>query len=144
MNNYLVGIGLLCIINRNSRCFNSHYETYGYLVVFKAKNQRFFSSVLLLELIFLLLYVWVRVTSRFPLQLVILVSFLKVSSHWRRWTNSVNLLIWRLEGSVQSDSFFLWKLLKLFFPLLFSLGLIIAMLSLLAVLRFSLIKSRGW
>ena len=47
-----------------------------------------------------------------------------------------------LEGSVQSDGIFLWKLLKLSFPLLFSLGLIIAMLSLLAVLRFSLIKSR--
>ena len=52
------------------------------------------------------------------------------------------LAIWRLEGSVQSDSIFLWKLLKFLFPLLFSLGLIIAMLSLLAVLRFSLIKSR--
>ena len=38
-------------------------------------------TVLLLELIFLLLYVWVRVTSCFPVQLVILVSFLKVSSH---------------------------------------------------------------
>ena len=32
----------------------------------------------------------------------------------------------------------------LLFPLLFSLGLIIAMLSLLALLRFSLIKSREW
>ena len=57
-------------------------------------------------------------------------------------TNSVNWLIWRLERSVQSDSIFLWKLLKLSFSLLFSLGLITAMLSLLAVLRFSLIKSR--
>ena len=108
-------------------------------------KQRFFSSVLLFELIFLLLYVWVRVTSPFPVQLVISVSFLTVSSHWRnRWTNSVNWLIWRLEGSVQSDSIFLWKLLKLSFPLLFSLGLIIAMLSLLALLRFSLIKSKEW
>ena len=56
--------------------------------------------------------------------------------------NSVIWLIWRLEGSVKSDSIFLWKLLKLSFPLLFSLGLIIAVLSLLALLRFSLIKSR--
>ena len=32
---------------------------------------------------------------------------------------------------------------ELLFPLLFSLGLIIAMLSLLALLRFSLIQSRG-
>ena len=47
-----------------------------------------------------------------------------------------------IEGSVQSDSIFLWKLVKLSFPLLFSLDLIIAMLSLLALLRFSLIKSR--
>ena len=47
-----------------------------------------------------------------------------------------------IEGSVQSDSILLWKLLKLSFPLLFSLGLIIAMLSLLALLMFSLIKSR--
>ena len=106
-------------------------------------KQRFFSLVLLLELIFLLLYVLVRVTSRFPVQLVISVSFLTVSSHWRnRWTNSINWLIWRLERSVQSDSIFLWKLLKLSLPLLFSLGLIIAMLSLLAFLRFSLVKSR--
>ena len=108
-------------------------------------KQRFLSSVLLLELIFLLLYVRVKVTSHFPVQLVISVSFLTVSLQWRnRWTNSVNWLIWRLEGSVQSDSIFLWKLLKLSFPLLFSLDLIIAMLSLLALLRFSLIKSREW
>ena len=44
-------------------------------------KQRFYSSVLLLELIFLLLYVLVRVTTRFPVQLVISVSFLTVSSH---------------------------------------------------------------
>ena len=44
-------------------------------------KQRFFSSVLLLESITLLLYVWVRVTSCFPVQLVISVSFLTVSSH---------------------------------------------------------------
>ena len=99
-------------------------------------KQRFFSSVLLLELIFLLLYVWVRVTSRFKVQLVISVSFLTVSLHWRnRWTNSVNLHIWRLEGSVQSNSIFLLKLPEISFSL-FSLGLII--------LRFSLIKSREW
>ena len=48
----------------------------------------------------------------------------------------------RLEGSVQSDSIFLLKLPELSFPLLFSLGLIIALLALLAFLRFSLIKSR--
>ena len=38
-------------------------------------KHKFFSSVLLLEFIFLLLYVWVRVTSRFPVQLVIGVIF---------------------------------------------------------------------
>ena len=43
---------------------------------------------------------------------------------------------------VQSDRIFLLKLPELLFPRLFSLGLIIAMLSLLALLRFSLIKSR--
>ena len=53
-----------------------------------------------------------------------------------------NWLIWILGGSVQSDSIFQWKLLKLSFPLLFSLGLIIAMLSFLALLGFFLIKSR--
>ena len=62
-------------------------------------KQRFFSSALLLELFFLLLYVWVRVLSRFPVQLVISVPCLTVSSHWRnRWTNSVNWLIRRLEA----------------------------------------------
>ena len=49
-----------------------------------------------------------------------------------------------IEGSVLSDSILLWKRLKLSFPLLFSLGLIIAVLSLLALLRLSLIKSREW
>ena len=46
----------------------------------------------------------------------------------------------RRIGSIRQ--YFLWKLLKLSCPLLFSLDLIIAMLSLLALLRFSLIKSR--
>ena len=106
-------------------------------------KQRFFSSALHLELIFLLLYMWVRVTSPFSVQLITSVSFLTVSSRWRnRWTNSVNWSIWRSGGLVQSDSIFLLKLPELLFPLLFSLGLIIAMLSLLALLRFSLIKSR--
>ena len=45
-------------------------------------------------------------------------------------------------GSVQSESSFLLKLPELSFPLLFSLGLIIAVLFLLAFPRFSLIKSR--
>ena len=63
-------------------------------------------------------------------------SFLPVSSHWRnRWTNSVKWLIWRSGRSVQSDSTLLLKLPELSFSLLFSLGLIIAMLSLLALLR---------
>ena len=101
-------------------------------------KQRYFSSVLLLELIFLLLYVWVRVTSTFSSSArnlgVIFDSELALKE---QRTNSVNWLIWRLEGSAQSDSILLWKLLKLSFPLLFSLGLIIAMLSLLALLRFS-------
>ena len=39
----------------------------------------------------------------------------------------------RRIGSLQSDSISLWKLLKLSFPLLFFLGLIIAMLSLLVL-----------
>ena len=50
-----------------------------------------------------------------------------------------NLEIRRI-GSIRQ--YLLWKLLKLSFPLLFSLGLITAMLSLLAFLRFSSIKSR--
>ena len=98
-----------------------------------------------MELIVLLLYVWVRMTSPFPVLLVISMSFLTVSSHWgNRWTNSINLLIWRSCGSVQSDSIFLLKLPELLFSHLFSLSLIIAMLPLLALLRFSLIKSREW
>ena len=73
---------------------------------------------------------WHHHISPFPVQLVISVSFLTVSLHWRnRWTNSVNWLILRSGGSVQSDSIFLWKLLELSFPLLFSLGLIIALLA---------------
>ena len=54
--------------------------------------------------------------------------------------NSVNLHTWRSGGSVQSDSIFLLKPPKLSFPLLFSPGLITIMLSLLALLRFSLIQ----
>ena len=49
------------------------------------------------------------------------------------------LAYWRSGGSVQSGSIFSLKTPKLSFPLLFSLGLIIVMLSLLALLRFSLI-----
>ena len=66
-------------------------------------KQRFFSPLLLLELIFLLLYVLVRVTFRFPVQLVISVSFLTVSSYWRnRLTNFqlANLEIRRI-GSIR-------------------------------------------
>ena len=55
-------------------------------------------------------------------------------------TNSVNLHTWRSDGSVQSDSIFLFKPPKLSFPHLFSPGLITVMLSLLALLRFSLMK----
>ena len=59
-------------------------------------------------------------TSPFSVQLVIYVSSLTVSSHWRnRRTNSVNWLIWRS-------------------------GFIIAILSLLALLVFFSIKSREW
>ena len=50
-----------------------------------------------------------------------------------------HLAYWRSGGSVQSGSIFSLKTPKLSFPLLFSLGLIIVMLSLLALLRFSLI-----
>ena len=50
------------------------------------------------------------------------------------------MLTWRSGGSVQFDSIFLLKPPKLSFPLLFSLGLIIIMFYLLALLRFSLIK----
>ena len=81
----------------------------------------------------LLHYVWVTVTSHFPMQLVTLVSFLTASLHWRnRWTNSVNLPTWRSGGSVQSDTIFLLKTPTLSFPFLFSSGLIIVMLFLLS------------
>ena len=46
--------------------------------------------------------------------------------------------------SVQSDSILLLKPPKLLFPLLFSPGLIVVMLSLLALLRFSLIQFKEW
>ena len=80
-------------------------------------KQRFFWLALLLELIFLLQYAWVTVTSHFPMQLVTLVSFLTAGLHWRnRWTNSVNWHTWRSGGSVQCDSIFLLKPPKLSFP----------------------------
>ena len=79
------------------------------------------------------------------MQLVSLVSFLRACLHWRnRWTNSVSLLTWRSGGSVQSDSIFLLKPPKLSFPLSSSQGLIILMLSLLALLRVFLIKFKEW
>ena len=56
--------------------------------------------------------------------------------------NSVNWFTWRSGISVQSDSILLVKPTELLFPLLLTLSLIIAMLSLLAVLRFSSIKCR--
>ena len=54
-------------------------------------------------------------------------------------TNSINMLPWRSGRSVQSDTIFLLKPPRLF-SLLFRLGFIIVMLSLLALLTFSLIK----
>ena len=51
-----------------------------------------------------------------------------------------HLAYWRSGGSVQSGSIFSLKPPKLSFPLLFSLGLITVMLSLLTRFRFSLIK----
>ena len=103
-------------------------------------NQRFFSSALLLELIFLLPYVMsdISFSSAARNLGVIFDSELALKEQVNKLCQ---LVIWRLEGSVQSDSIFLWKLVKLSFPLLFSLDLIIAMLSLLALLRFSLINS---
>ena len=94
-------------------------------------------------MIFLLHCVWVRVTSHFPVQLVTLLLFMTASSHSRnRWTNSVNLLTWRSDGSIQSNSifFFLSEATKTLLLLLFSLGVIIAILSLPALLKFSLRK----
>ena len=55
-----------------------------------------------------------------------------------------HLAYWRSGGSVQSASIFSLKPPKLSFPLLFSLGLITVMLSLLTRLRFSLIKFKEW
>ena len=87
---------------------------------------------------------WVRVTSHFPLQLITLVPK-TANLHWRNsWTNSVNLLTWRSDESVQSDSIILLKPPKLLFLLVFSLGLIIVLLSLLSVLRFFIIKFKEW
>ena len=72
-------------------------------------------KALLLEWIFLLHYVCVRVTSHFPTQLITFVSFLRASLHWRnRWTISVNWLTWRSGRSVQSniEATFFWSYQK--------------------------------
>ena len=61
-----------------------------------------------------------------------------------RRTISVNWLTWRLGGSVQCDNMFLLKPPGLSLPLLFSLGLLIVMFSLPALLSFSLIKFKEW
>ena len=84
----------------------------------------------------------VRLTSHFPMQLMI---FLKMfdSLHWgnRRTDSVINLLTWRSGRSVQSKYFF--EATKTLISSLV-LSLIIVMLSLLALLRFSQVTFKEW
>ena len=105
-------------------------------------KQRFFSLALLLELIFLLLYVWVSDISfsRAARNLgVIFDSELALKELVNKLCQLAYQDIRRIGSIRQYLSVYATRTLV---SSLFSLGLIIAMLSLLAVLRFSLIISR--